>query len=141
MTTRAQKQTVGMGKFVLAGLTGGILAAVVNLILYTLGQALNGSPMMVAPPGQAGEMPLPFFMVTILSVIPGIIAGLLYGVLVRFTTRPKPIFFVIAAIVFVLFFIQALIAGQGLTTIIVLEVMHVVVAGFVIWRILKVARS
>jgi hypothetical protein len=141
MTTQAQKQTVGMGKFVLAGLTGGILAAVVNLILYTLGQVLNGSPMMVAPPGQAGEMPLPFFMVTILSVVPGIIAGLLYGVLARFTTRPKPIFFVMAAIVFVLFFIQALIAGQGITTIIVLEVMHVVVAGFVIWRILKVARS
>jgi hypothetical protein len=43
MTTQAQKQTVGMGKFVLAGLTGGILAAVVNLILYTLGQVLNGS--------------------------------------------------------------------------------------------------
>jgi hypothetical protein len=141
MTTQAQKQTVGISKFVQAGLIGGAIAAVINLILLFIGQALNGGPMTVTPPGQAGQMPLPFFMVIIMSVLPGIIAGVLYGVLARFTARPKPIFFVIAALVFILFFIQALLAGQGATTIIVLEIMHVVVAGFVIWRILGVARN
>lgn len=141
MTTRTQKQSAGIGKFVQAGLTGGILAAVVNILLYTLGQTLNGSPMMVIPPGQSAEMPLPFFMVTIVSVVPGIIAGLLYGVLARFTARATPIFLVISAIVFVVMFFNPLNAAQGTTTLIVLEVMHVVVAGFVIWRILGAAKN
>jgi hypothetical protein len=139
--TQAQKQTVGIGKFVQAGLIGGILAGVVNIILYTLGQALNGSLMMVTPPGQAGEMPLPFFMVTIMSVVPGIIAGLLYGILARFTPRATPIFLVIAAVVFTFMFFNPITSARGLTTMIVLEFMHVVVAGFVIWRILGVARN
>jgi hypothetical protein len=141
MTTQAQKQAVGIGKYVQAGLIGGILAGVVNIILYTLGQTLNGSPMMVIPPGQAGEMPLPFFMVTIMSVVPGIVAGLLYGVLARFTARPKLIFLIIAAVVFIVMFLNPFMAAQGITTIIVLELMHLVVAGFVIWRILGVARN
>ncbi len=141
MTTRAQKQTLGIGKFIQAGLIGGAIAAVINLILFFVGQALNGSPMTVTLPGQAGPAPVPFFMVIVMSVLPGIIAGALYGILVRFTARHRVIFFVIAAIVFILEFINAVTAGSTVTTIVVLEVMHVVVAGFVIWRILGAARS
>jgi Family of unknown function (DUF6069) len=141
MTTQAQKQTVGIGKFVLAGLIGGAIAAVINVILFFAGQALNGGPMAVTPPGQAGQAPLPLVMVIIMSILPGIIAGALYGILLRFTARAKLIFFVIAAIVFIFEFFAAITAGSTLTTIVVLELMHVIVAGLVIWRILGAART
>jgi Family of unknown function (DUF6069) len=140
MTTQAQKQTVGIGKFVQAGLIGGAIAAVINLILLFIGQAVNGGPLLVTPPGQSSAQGIPWFMVIVMSVLPGIVAGVLYSVLARFTARPKPIFYSIAAIIFILEFINALTAGSTLTTIVVLELMHIVVAALVIWRILGVAR-
>ncbi len=130
-----------MVKFIQAGLIGGVLATIINLVLYFLGNAINGGPMLVKPPGQAGTIPLPFFMVIVMSVVPGVLAGVLYGILNRFTARPNAIFLAIAAIIFILMFMNPLIAAQGVTTIVVLEVMHVVVAGLVIWRILSAAKN
>lgn len=141
MTTQAQKQTVGIGKFVQAGLIGGVIAAIINLILYVLGNAINGGPMLVKPPGITTIQAVPWFMVIVQSILPGVIAGALYGLLARFTARPSTIFLVIAAIIFILFFLNPLMAAQNITTIIVLEIMHVVVAALVIWRILGAARN
>jgi hypothetical protein len=141
MTTQAQKQTVGIGKFVQAGLIGGAIAAVINIILFFIGQAVNGGPLIVTPPGQSGVQAIPWFMVILMSILPGVIAGALYGILNRFTARPTPIFLVIAAVVFVFMFFNPISSAQGTTAILFLEVMHVVVAGFVIWRILGVARN
>ena len=141
MTTQARNQNVGIGKFVQAGLIGGVMAAVLNLILLFIGQAVNGGPLLVTPPGQSVVQGVPWFMVILMSLLPGVVAGVLYGILNRFTPRPTPIFLVIAAIVFVFMFFNPLSAAQGTTTILILEIMHVVVAGFVIWRILGVARN
>jgi hypothetical protein len=141
MTTQARKQTVGISKFVQAGLVGGAIAAVLNLILLFIGQAVNGGPLLVMPPGQSIVQGVPWFLVILTSILPGVIAGVLYGLLNRFTARPTPIFLVVAAIIFVLMFFSPLSAAQSTTTILILEIMHVVVAGFVIWRILGVARN
>ena len=141
MTTQAQKQTVGIGKFVQAGLIGGAIAAVINLILLFIGQAVNGGPLLVTPPGQSGVQGVLWFMAIVMSILPGVIAGALYGILNRFTAKPTPIFLVIAAVVFIFMFFNPLSAAQGTTAILFLELMHFVVAGLVIWRILGVARN
>jgi Family of unknown function (DUF6069) len=141
MTTQAQKQTVGIGKFVQAGLIGGLVAAVINLILLFIGQGVNGGPLLVTPPGQSGVQGVPWFMAIVMSILPGVIAGVLYGILSRFTARPTPIFLVIAAVVFIFMFFNPISSAQGTTAILFLEIMHVVVAGFVIWRILGVAKN
>jgi hypothetical protein len=141
MTTGARKQNAGIGKFVQAGLIGGAIAAVINLILYFLGNAVNGGPMLVKPPGINTIAAVPWFMVIIQSILPGVIAGVLYGVLARFTARATTVFLVIAAIIFILFFLNPLLAAQNVTTIVVLEIMHVIVAGFVIWFIFRAKQS
>jgi Family of unknown function (DUF6069) len=141
MTTQAQKQTVGIGKFVQAGLIGGVIATIINLVLYFLGNAINGGPMLVKPPGIATIQAVPWFMVIVQSVLAGVIAGALYGLLARFTTRASTIFLGIAAVIFILFFFNPLLAAQNVTTIVVLEIMHLVVAALVIWRILSAARN
>jgi Family of unknown function (DUF6069) len=140
MTTQVQKQTTSIGKFVQAGLVGGVIAAIINLVLYFLGNAINGGPMLVKPPGVTTIQGVPWFMVIVMSVLPGVIAGALYGLLARFTARPSTIFLVIAAIIFILFFINPLVAAQNVTTIIVLEIMHLVVAASVIWFIFRAAK-
>lgn len=141
MTTGAQKQTTGIGKFVQAGLIGGAIATVINLILFFIGQGVNGGPLLVTLPGQSSAQGVPWFMVIVMSVLSGVVAGSLYGILNRFTAKPTPVFLVIAAVVFIFMFFNPISTAQGTTTILFLEVMHVVVAGFVIWRILGAARS
>jgi Family of unknown function (DUF6069) len=140
MTTQVQKQTTSIGKFVQAGLIGGVIAAIINLILYFLGNAINGGPMLVKPPGVTTIQGVPWFMVIIQSVLPGVIAGALYGLLARFTARASTIFLVIAAIIFILFFLNPLLAAQNATTIVVLEIMHIVVAASVIWFIFRATK-
>jgi Family of unknown function (DUF6069) len=135
MTT--QTRTISVSKFIQAGLIGGAIAAILNLILYFIGQALNGGALLVAPRGAGIAQPIPWFMVIVLSIVPGVVAGLLYGVLGRFMDKPTPVFLIIAAIVFIVYFFFPIMIVQGTLTIFVLELMHVVVAALVIWFILR----
>jgi hypothetical protein len=79
MTTYPNKQT--LGTFVKAGLIGGAIALVINLILYFLGNAINGEPLSIQQPGTTSVQALPIFGVITFSLLPGLIAGGLYGML------------------------------------------------------------
>ena len=87
MTPTASAQpTVPLRGALTAGLTGGLVAAVVNAVIFFAAQGLNGGPLVV----EAGASPQPLSLVAVLlfSVLPGLVAGLIYWILARFTRRP-----------------------------------------------------
>jgi hypothetical protein len=140
MATQRQKQTASLGKFVQAGLIGGVIGAVITLVLYFIGNAVNGSPMSVDAPGAAPIQNLPIYAVVSLSVIPGLVAGLLYGILRRFTGSAKNIFLVIAVIVFALFIFGPIGAAQSNVTMWILQLMHVGAAVPIVTMLLRTDR-
>ena len=122
----SETKQIPFAKSIQAGLIGGGIAAVINLIIYFIGQAINGGSLMMQQGGQG--MPLPIVMVILFSLVPGLIAGLLYALLGRFTANPKPIFLGVAAVVFIAFIFGPINAAVGAVTIWTLEIMHVVAA-------------
>lgn len=137
----AQIRKPGIGQFIQAGLTGGAIATVINLVLWFIGNSLDGGAMQVVTPVAPTPAGVPWFAVIISSLLPGLVGGLLYGILARFTAKARTIFLILSVVVFIAFIYNPISAGQSLTTILVLELMHVVVAIPVIWFILRTARQ
>ena len=70
------------------------------------------------------------------SFFPVLVAALIFALLVRFIARPKRVFYIVAAVVFVLmFFTPFTIPAAPTATIVVLELMHVVTAAAAIWAV------
>jgi hypothetical protein len=113
-----------IGKYLQLGLISGVIATVINVILYVVGNAIHGTPMTVDPPGPPPLQALPIYPVILLSMGPSLIAGLLYGILKKFTAKPQAIFLVIAVIVFAVMFINPFLATQSVLTLWTLQMMH-----------------
>ena len=74
--------------------------------------------------------------VIIFSFFPVVVAGLVFLLLLRFTAQPKRIFYIVAAVIFALMiFTPFTLAGAPRQTIVMLELMHVVVAGGAVWAV------
>ena len=136
-TNNTQTTTVTFGNALVAGLIGGVIAAIVNVILYFVFQAINGGPLLVTRPGMAGPDALPLVAVLLLSLVPGLVAGIIYWVLARFTARPDRWFLIVAALVFIAFFFGPLGAASGIVTILALELMHVGAAVPIVMSLLR----
>ncbi len=135
MTTTASAQpTVTLTGALTAGLTGGLIAAVVNAVIYFAAQSLNGGPIIV----EAGASPQPLALPAVLmfSVLPGLVAGLVYWVLARFTRRPARWFLLVSALVLVGFFFGPLGAASGVVAVWALELMHFGAAVPIVWALL-----
>jgi len=139
MTTVASSQTqqVAFGKIPQAVLIAGVGGAVINAILWFIGNA-------------AGGMKLPLLPVIGFSVIGAVIGGVLYWLLGKFTKKPITIFAVIA-IVFLALYAVAPVSMLGnapapgmepfnLTTVVVLELMHIVSGVLAIGALTRIAR-
>lgn len=135
MATQTSKNAIA--KCLQAGFIGGVIAAGINLILYFLGNALNGTSMVVDPPGPPPEQSLPIYPVIMLSIVPGIVAGLLYGLLKRFTSRARVIFLIFAIIIFATFFIGPFGAAKSTVTLWILQLMHVGAAAPIITMLFR----
>ena len=136
MTATASAQpTVPLRGALTAGLTGGLVAAVVNAVIFFAAQGLNGGPLVV----EAGASPQPLSLVAVLlfSVLPGLVAGLIYWILARFTRRPARWFLVLSALVLVGFFFGPLGAASGAVAVWALELMHVGTAAPILWALLR----
>ena len=136
MTTTASPQpTVTFRGALIAGLTGGLTAALLNAIIFFVAQSLNGGPLIVA----AGGPPQPLSLVAVLlfSVLPGLVAGLIYWALARFTRRPARWFLILSALVLVGFFFGPLGAASGVVVVWALELMHFGTAVPVVWALLR----
>ncbi len=135
--------SVSFGSVLKAALIGGGIATVGNLILLLLAGVLN-IPLNVqaGPPGPNTPVtPIGAPPVIIFSLLPAIIGGLLYFVLVKVSAKGATIFTVIAGIVALLSLFP--IFGQPLTLpgMIVLILMHLVAAGAITWALVTRARA
>ncbi len=127
------------GRFALIGLATVAAAVLANLLVYALGSAVVGyDPQFVVLANASGTI--------LFTVVPAIVAVLLYAALLRFTSNPARIFTNIAVVVLVLSLIPDLIyipsvpgATSGQTAILML--MHVVAAVVIVSMLTTLTRS
>jgi hypothetical protein len=130
-----------LGRLVQAGITGGILAAVVNLLVLFVAKFSNQGAIWILPPNAAAPINLHFFMVAILSIVPGILAALLYHVVRgRFGQKAPYIFFILATLVLILAAIPPL-SSPDKISVLTLELMHLIAAVSIIYYLLGAAGS
>src|SRR5215216_2869043 len=131
--------TVGRGRFALVGLGTVAAAVIANLLVYALGSVFVGyDPGFIVLANASGTI--------LFTVVPAIVAVLLYAVLMRFTSNPARIFTNIAVVVLILSLIPDLTyipsvpgASTGQTAILML--MHVVAAIVIVSMLTTLTRS
>ena len=127
------------GRFALVGLATVAAAVIANLLVYALGSLLVGyDPQFVVLANASGTI--------LFTVVPAIVAVLLYAVLMRFASNPARVFTNIAVVVLIVSLIPDLTyipsvpgASSGQTAI--LMVMHVVAAVVIVGMLTTLTRS
>jgi hypothetical protein len=127
------------GRFALVGLCTVAAAVLANLLVYVLGSAVVGyDPQFVVLANASGTI--------LFTVVPAIVAVLLYAALMRFTSNPARIFTNIAVVVLVLSLIPDLtyipsVAGATSGQTAILMLMHVVAAVVIVSALTTLTRS
>ncbi|HEX3723557.1 MAG TPA: DUF6069 family protein [Nitrolancea sp.] len=135
---RAESRSTSRGRFALLGLATVVAAVVANVIVYYLGGALvSYDPTFVILQNAGGAISF--------TLIPAVIAVLLYAALLRFSRNPVRVFTVIAAVVLALSVIPDLtyiptVAGSSAAQTTVLILMHFVAAGVIVGMLANYAR-
>lgn len=109
----------------------GITAAVINSVLFFAADSLG----LIVPTALVQGQPLTVVPVIISSIMPAVVAGIVYALLGRFTRRPWAIFRTVALALVVLSFVNPFLGIPGITVSmgLALNLMHVVVAGAVLY--------
>ena len=125
-------QTTAFGSILLNALIAGVIAAVINVIIFFIGGAMVGG-IEVDMNGTGTFAPMPFFLPIILSLLPTLVAGVGLWIARRFIPRGNQVF-VIGTAILVLLSLGGPFSGQIATTSasIVLAVMHLVVGALMI---------
>src|SRR5215207_3031642 len=131
--------SVSRGRFTLVGLATVAAAVIATLLVYALGSVIVGyDPQFIILANASGTI--------LFTVVPAIIAVLLYAALMRFTSNPARIFTNIAVVVLIVSLIPDLTyipsvpgASSGQTAILML--MHVVAAVVIVWMLTTLTRS
>jgi len=108
------------------GVKGGVMAAVINLVIFEIalrGFGLDFSVMMGGVPSNVAEVQVIFS-----SLMPSFIASVLYFILVKKTQNPDKIFRVMATAFLVASFYGPFVWASVLADKLVLGLMHVVAA-------------
>ena len=111
----------------------GAIAAVLNTVLFFIGSAINLIDSSVMIPG--ANAPLSVVPIIASSIIPSILAGAVLAGMNYFLSKPWRVFTIVAAVLLVLSFanpfmgIPGIPMGMGIW----LDIMHVVVAGSVVY--------
>lgn len=111
----------------------GAIAAGINSVLFLIGSAIGLMDESVLVPGM--NTPITIAPVIMSSIIPSLIAGLVLGVMNYFLNKPFKVFRIVALVLLILTFANPFmgIPGIPLGMGIWLNVMHVVVAGVVVY--------
>jgi len=119
----------------------GAIAAVINTVLFFIGSSTGLIDSSILIPG--ANAPLAVVPVIASSIIPSIIAGLVLAGLNYFLSKPWRVFTIIAAVLLVVTFANPFmgIPGIPLGMGIWLNVMHVVVAGSVLYCFNRFTRT
>ncbi len=133
-----EPRAVDWGRFALVGLGTVVVSVIANVLVYFIGSAVVAyDPRFIV---LSNVQPAILF-----TVVPAIVAVLLYALLLRFSREPARIFTIVAAVVLVVSLIPDLLyiptvpgATAGQTA--VLMVMHLVAAGVIVWMLTTLAR-
>ena len=125
-------QTTTFGSIMLNALIAGVIAAVINVVIFFIGSAVVGG-IDVDMNGTGTFAPMPFFLPIIASLLPTLVAGVGLWIARRFIPRGNQVF-VIGTAILVLLSLGGPFSGQIATTSasIVLAVMHMVVGALMI---------
>ncbi len=117
------------------GLIAAVVAAVGNAILYLIGSATGNMPAIMTPMGQ----PLTLQPVLLMSIVPLLLATLAYTVLTRIIPARANLILIIAAVLVFIGFLFGPLQLPGAPTgmIILLELMHVVATGSILYFLIR----
>lgn len=110
------------------GLLGGLLAAVLNLLVYAATVGVGDLSLRVENPQSGAMEDLSLLFVVLWSVLPGLLGAGLAAILARRSATPRRWFATIAAAVFLLSLIPTLAQPVPASTKVVLGLMHLVAA-------------
>jgi len=87
-----------------AGPIATIAAVLVNLLYYALTKALGEHYLMPLDGSTSNLTPMPFLMPVIVTLVPGLLATILFGLLIRFSRSPTIVFLSVCAAALILSF-------------------------------------
>ena len=117
-----------------------LAAAVANALVYLVATAAGAIPSGFVIPGP--ETPLTLGMVVGTTVVPALLAGVVFALLGRFTRRPVRNFVVLAVVLLMLSFATPLtIARAPLSMVVTLELMHVLAAVVIVGGLVALTRQ
>ena len=124
--------TSSIGAILLNALIAGVIAAVINVIIFFIGRAVVGG-IDVDMNGTGTFAPMPFFLPVVASLLPTLVAGVGLWIARRFIPKGNQVF-VVGTAILVLLSLAGPFSGQIATTsaAIVLAVMHLVVGALMI---------
>ena len=125
-------QTTAFGSIMLNALKAGVIAAVINVVIFFIGRAVVGG-IDFDMNGIGTFEPMPFYLPIVASLLPMLAAGVGLWIARRFIPRGNQVF-VIGTVILVLLSLASPFSGQIATTsaAIVLAVMHLVVGALMI---------
>lgn len=140
-STISTSRSVNWGGLLTTGLIAGVVAAVVNTIVYFIAQALGVDFMIVMGGAGTPAMPLAIPAIAIFSIVPGLIAALLAGSLLRFTSNGARIFQIVALVFLLISFIPDLTMPEPATmaTKASLMLMHVIAGSVITYMVSRKA--
>lgn len=116
-----------------------LAAAAANALVYLIATAIGAIPSDFVIPGP--ETPLTLGMVVGTTVVPALLAGVVFALLGRFTRRPTRNFVVLSGVLLVLSFVTPLtIPGAPFSMVLAMELMHVVAAVAIVVGLKTLAR-
>lgn len=127
-----------MNNLVRGGILGGLIAVVLNVVIYFVTTSIGGVPLTIVD-SAFSEVPLP--AVIILTVAGTIGAVILLWILQRVSSRPIDLFLWIALIVGLLSFIPTWLATESRGAFMGLGLMHVAAAFGIVWGLLYSLRD
>ena len=126
------------GRVVLAGLATSVAAVLANVLVYLAGGALVDYDPRFPPLADASGA-------IVFTLVPAIVASLLYAVLLPRVADPPRVFSIVAAVVFVITLIPdvayiPMMPGVSVAQTAILVLMHVVAAGVIVGMLTGLAR-
>lgn len=135
----SSSERVAYGKLPWAAPLAGLVAAVLNAVVYLVAAALGAMPQDLDINGQG---PLTLGPVMSLLFVPALVGGVVFALLGRFTRRPVTIFRILAAVLLVLSFVTPFsIPAAPVGMIVALELMHVIAAVVIVGVLTTLGRA
>lgn len=124
LLTTALKYTLGAG----------VVAAVINAILF-LAVGIPADQTVQAPDGAHQAIGIINFIM--MSILPALISGVLFTIIAKFVPRPFLVFNIIATLIFLFMFFPPFekVENASFSTLVLLQVSHVVVACAVLYAL------